>query len=318
MLRRQLYVLNKNKGFCTRVWSRKQSVLLNDTDGVKRPMRYVDVGNRDDPHPLVFLSGTAQNIDTFSPHIRALSKTRRLIVPELRCQGETELLSSEANIRQHVSDFEQFMSIIGVFDPSDPVASKTLDVIGFSFGGRVASALAAYRPKMIHRLSVSCIPLHRPALGRTVMTSWLHSLRRGGVVSCYWSFLVNGYSERFLARYENKLPDFITNIEKANPHPSRLIDLIENSLLNSDDEAYHMSHCVKLITCPVQIISATGDRIAGLESVHDLARSIDTCASYVELEGGHLVPYELPVLWRKHVVEFFNRSDDEASQFISM
>jgi pimeloyl-ACP methyl ester carboxylesterase len=283
---------------------------MSDIDGVKRPLRCLDVGDKDDPHPIVFLGGTAQSIDTFSCHVRAISKSRRLIVPELRCQGETELLSEYATIEQHVQDVAQLLLHLGVHNPLDEKLCRPVDLVGFSFGGRVGAAVAAYRPELVHRLSITGIPLHRPAMGCSIMQSWLEALKLGHVRSCYWSFLVNGYSADFISKYEHQLPKFIQNIERSNPHPQMLVDLLENSLLERDNrvinESYRVSACAELIRCPVQVIAASQDRIAGLDAVRELAEKIGQHATFVEIEGGHLAPFEMPVEWRNHVLNFLS------------
>lgn len=281
--------------------------MIPDLDGIKRGVRFLDIGSRDDPHPIVILSGTAQNIDTYSPQFRALSKSRRLIIPELRCQGETQLLTKGTTMGDFVDDLEKILVALNLHQPDNPAASRTVDLVGFSFGGRVGMAAAAYKGHLVHKLSVSCVPLRRPALGCSIMHSWLQSLRHGEARSCYWSFLVNGYSERFIERHQRQFPLFVENISMGNPDPARLVDLLENTLLSADEAGDHsVLECARRIRCPVQVFSASDDRIAGLEAVLSLARAIDSCGYYVELTGGHLAPFESPVLWRNHLMEFLN------------
>lgn len=136
---------------------------IKDIDGVYRKVRYIDVGVRDDPNPIVMLGGTAQTIDTFGPHLRSISRIRRLIIPELRCQGSTELLSSYCTMEQQVEDFDAIMHNLGIIHVNDAHGmkiNKKIDIVGFSFGGRVAMSLAAYR-KYINRLSVTGVPYTR-------------------------------------------------------------------------------------------------------------------------------------------------------------
>ena len=51
-------------------------------------INYIDIGQDDILPPLVILGGTAQTINSYGPHILNISKSRRLIIPELRCQGK--------------------------------------------------------------------------------------------------------------------------------------------------------------------------------------------------------------------------------------
>ena len=131
-----------------------------DVDGVKRKVFYVDMGVDSTHPPLVLLCGTAQTVNTFSPHFRQISKQRRLIIVELRCQGMTELLSEYGTIDQHVKDFHQIIV--------QHLGLKHIHLAGFSFGGRVSLAIAALHPELVGRLSVTGVPLERPALGEIV------------------------------------------------------------------------------------------------------------------------------------------------------
>jgi hypothetical protein len=87
---------------------------IRDVDGVKRKIYYVDLGTDKSNVPLVILVGTAQTVNSFSPHHRQIAKTRRLIIIELRCQGMTELLSEYGSIEQHVKDFILIMNVLGL------------------------------------------------------------------------------------------------------------------------------------------------------------------------------------------------------------
>lgn len=284
----------------------KKTIALEDIDGVFRTLRYVDIGDNKDPHPIVILGGTAQSIDTFASHLRAFSKNRRLILPELRFQGDTKLIvNNEIQIKTLIEDFEKFLIGMNIYNKC------TIDLIGFSFGGRVAMAIAAYKNNLIHKLSINCVPLIRPTLGLCIMNSWHMSLKNNELKSCYWSFLINGYSEKFINKNYNQFENFIGNIMKSNPNPQKIIHLLENTILNIDDnEEYNVKKCSELIKCPVQIIGANEDRIAGTNHVYDLYINIKShnknICNYIVMDGGHLVPFENPIVWRNHILEFFN------------
>ena len=136
-----------------------------DVDSVKRKVYYIDMGTDSIKPPLVILCGTAQTVNTFSPHFRQISKERRLIIIELRCQGMTELLSEYGTIDQHVKDFHKIIV--------DHLGLRLIHLAGFSFGGRVSLAIAAMHPELVGRLSVTGVPLERPALGNSLILSLL-------------------------------------------------------------------------------------------------------------------------------------------------
>ena len=111
-------------------------VKIQDKDGEIRNINYLDIGTNVSLPPLVIIPGTAQSISTYMQHIKQMSKSRRVIVPELRCQGLITDLSPEyATINQCSDDFKLFVDSLNV---------SICDVIGFSFGGRRVALIIFY------------------------------------------------------------------------------------------------------------------------------------------------------------------------------
>lgn len=270
-----------------------------DVDGVYRNMRYLDIGNDRTLPPIIILGGTAQTISTFHPHVRPISKNRRLIIPELRCQGETDLLSQYATIQQHVKDLHVLLDAINV---------NRIQLSGYSFGGRIGIAFSAKYETIVDKLSVTAVPLIRPMMGNLILKSWQDGLLRNNLRECAWSFMLNGYSERFLEKYADRIPSFVDLVIKNNKDPKKLLDLLIYSNV-PDDDPYSVMKCAEKIKCPVQIIAATKDRIAGLMAVSELAKVLSQTSHnvlYHEVDTGHLAPFEQPNEWRKLILEFFN------------
>lgn len=120
--------------------------------------------------PLVLLGGTSQVINSWIGHHRQLSKERNLINYELRGQGRHNTLNlNNVSIPQHIKDFENL--IVDKLRISKPV-----DLCGFSFGGRVALAIAAKKPNLVRRVVLTGVPLTRNAEGRLIFRGWLNAL----------------------------------------------------------------------------------------------------------------------------------------------
>jgi pimeloyl-ACP methyl ester carboxylesterase len=206
---------------------------------------HVDPPNSSSYPPLIILGGTGQTVDTYAPHIRALSKERRLLIIELRCQGRTELLSEYGTVQQQVSDIKQIL---------DKLKIEKCDLLGFSFGGRVGLAVASKMNGVVNKLTVTGVPLRRPALGQIILKSWHDSLKLNEMRSCAWSFLINGYSEKFLNKFATKLSLFVDIIIKSND-PKRLFHLLEHSHVVDDSHPFSVPNCLATITCLTQVCS---------------------------------------------------------------
>jgi pimeloyl-ACP methyl ester carboxylesterase len=269
-----------------------------DVDSNFREVTYIDIGQNKNPllPPLMVLCGTAQTVNTYTQHLRTLTASRRVIIPELRCQGTTELLSKFGSMEQHCNDVTSIMKSLGL---------NKVDLIGFSFGGRVALSLAAHKPHLVRKLSVTGVPLVRSSLGRFVLESWRQSLENNNIRDCAWSFILNGYSEEFIDKNQKALQTYVDIIVQSNPQPSRILDLITYSHVSDDCPLYSIPACVDRVQCPTQVIAGTSDRIAGFQNTKDLSAAIRN-SIFTEMSAGHLVPFERPIDWRQNVLSFMN------------
>ena len=73
---------------------------------------------------MVILGGAAQTLFSWLPHYKDLAKGRRLIIPEMRCQGKTELNPANATMKQLVSDFRNLMINLNIEKTNSVVISS--------------------------------------------------------------------------------------------------------------------------------------------------------------------------------------------------
>ena len=211
------------------------------------------------------------------------------------------MLSTFGTIQQHCEDIKTFLQTIHI---------DKIHLSGYSFGGRVGLAFAHHYSSYVSKLSITAVPLVRPNLGNLILKSWQDGLQRNNLRECAWSFMLNGYSASFLDKYSDRIPTFVDMVISNNKDPKKLLDLLVYSHVG-DDDPYSVKQCAEKILCPAQIIGATEDRIAGFETVADLAKVIELSSSpskvsFHEINAGHLAPFEQPTQWRKLMLEFFN------------
>ena len=90
--------------------------------------------------------------------------------------------------------------------------------------------------------------------------------------------------------------------------PGKLLDLISYSHEDDNlDTTFGVRQSASRLTQKkIQIIAAEEDRIAsaqGSARLHEELRDRNDCM-YVEMEGGHLVPFENPRAWRNLILDF--------------
>ena len=121
-----------------------------------------------------------------------------------------------------------------------------------------------------------------------ILKSWEEGLAAGNIKECAWSFLLNGYSGSFIEKHYKKIPDFVNNIVKAN-NATSLYHLLALSHISDPTDKFSTLSCAEIIKSiskiPVQIIAANQDRIAGTDSVKQLADLI-SCVEFEVMSSG--------------------------------
>ena len=71
----------------------------------------------------------------------------------------------------------------------DELGIDTLDLCGFSYGGRVALQMAAAQPNRVKKLVLTSTSLGAGTVARLVVESWLKAIDEGGLEALGWSAL---------------------------------------------------------------------------------------------------------------------------------
>ncbi len=254
--------------------------------------------------PLIILGGAAQTIFSWLPHYRSILKGRRLIIPEMRCQGKTELLSEHTRMDVLIEDFANLLHALGL---------QRVDLAGFSYGGRVALAVAAHRPELVHRLSVTGVCTDRGGLGKSILESWRRAFDRGNLEEAGWSFVLNGYSNRFIEQNADKIETHVDMVVKSND-VQKLRHLYAVHVPESDP--YSVRSCVQRLQQEgrvrnIQILAGLEDRITSVEGTRQMSQYLRQNSSlrlsYTEFAAGHLAPFEMPGQWRSALLSFLDQ-----------
>ena len=253
--------------------------------------------------PIVLIGGTSQTIASLLGHHTPLANISGsgLLQYELRGQGKTTTLPlDDCSLARHVEDFDAVLDY-----HSDFTKDGKVDLCGFSFGGRVALAIAAERPHRIRKIVCTGVPADRGATGRLILKQWLRSLERGDLTNFIWQSISDGHSERFLNRHESRLKDWVASAVASNSaeaihaivgqthtddieHPYHTINLAQKALENGLDQKDAL------------FLVGDQDRIASPKQCEILA-NLGHWKFDVIQGAGHSVPIEQPRLWRDAV-----------------
>ena len=245
--------------------------------------------------PLVLLGGMTQTLSSWSGQLRPLSAGRRVIAYEGRGQGQSALSVADASPPRLIADFCALMDALGI--------DAAVDLCGFSFGGRLALAIAAAHPERVRRLVISGVGAGRGALGRVIVQGWRAALATGDLEALAWVSLADTLGPDYLARHEAMLPAFVKATVQRNDYAG-VRALFEQAM---DEAAGASSAPLALaprIRAPTLVIGGELDRLAPPAEVRALAEAFAPAAAARILAGvGHTVAIEAPEAWRAAVLE---------------
>ncbi|MDP2860991.1 MAG: alpha/beta fold hydrolase, partial [bacterium] len=108
---------------------------------------YFDIGSGE---PVIFFSGGGAGALTYRRHLELLSKKYRVFAPDLPCFGDADAPKTPWGFDDYGEYFKIFIESLSL---------DKLAVIGHSFGGGVALAVAARTPKVTRLILANCAGL---------------------------------------------------------------------------------------------------------------------------------------------------------------
>ncbi len=202
---------------------------------------------------------------------------------------------------------EDFAGLLHELRARGVLSSGKVDLVGFSFGARVAASIAAHCPDLVHRVVLTGIPADRGPLGRTILKAWLATLGTGNLEAFVWQSIVDGHSESFLRQHESRLEGWVASAIRQN-RCDAIHALVQNT--HFDDPA-HPQHTTSLVRKAREngveglLIGASLDRLAPAEEVQRLAEVARWPCEIID-GAGHSVPIEKPQHWRGVVGHFLD------------
>jgi pimeloyl-ACP methyl ester carboxylesterase len=322
--------------------------------------------------PLILLGGIAQTKSSWDHHLTSLSKNRKVIVYECLGQGrgggETmatktvttmtpddnninknkNIINNNKNICDAYSLPAQAQRLLETLDNMNNIISADndndndnyVDIVGFSFGGRVAMAAACLQQHQqevqqqqqptshnnkirIRKLHLTGVGCNRSDFGHLAVKSF-HDIIHNDISlrSFAWSILLSTYSSKYLYNLsENKLERFIDHICSTN-NPMGLLAILEQAEINDITDPWHVINMADRIVnensnnnnnnnniMDGKLCVGEFDNMAPINEVELLRKKLQWETPIDILSDcGHAAVMEKPRAWRESVISFL---DDE-------
>lgn len=246
--------------------------------------------------PLVLLGGMTQTVASWGGHLRPFAERRLVVAYETRGQGSTELDVTDCSPARHVEDFVELVRALELPTP--------LDLCGFSFGGRIALAIAVSRPDLVRRLVVSGVAHERGVLGRLIVRSWMATLRTGDLEALAWVSLPDILGPSYLEKNEQLIESIVKTTVQRNDFAG-IKALFDQTMDLEPDSRWQPSHLAEHVRCPALVMGGALDRIA---PPHEVAALASRLRAPVEIfpDAGHTIPIEVALPWRQRVERFLD------------
>lgn len=254
----------------------------------------------DERPPLLLIGGMTQTLASWGAHLRPLSARRECIVYEARGQGLTELPLDDCSLPQHVEDFAALLEALALRSP--------VDLCGFSFGGRVASAIAATRPELLRRVGICGVGLDRSVVARLIVQGWIAALATGDLEALARVSLPDILGPAYLARHEGSIEAMVRASMDRNRYDGVLALMRQTQQLGPDSPWTTAALAERMAAAGVDAWCCGGalDRLAAPDDVRALADRIGATATILD-DVGHTVAIEAAQAWRDAFEAFLDR-----------
>ena len=292
----------------------------------------------------MLLGGTAQTIGSWVGQVPGLSREREVIAVELRGQGlaNPALPINDVRLSVQVEDLRSLFREAEIGSS----ANRPVDLIGFSFGGRVALKYAGSVPEDVNAVSATSVSNKR-GVGKVILQSWASLLGEGATrgsgrdggnhnhddadddarrLSAFaWSSILNTHSPEFIEKNEKRIEGWVRMVAGANsraglhailtqthggdvPHTAAGSAAVSRAGSSSSDDP---DEPLKL----ARACGAAGIRGQLITGGKDLICDAASAPRLAEAAGfelhcfadcAHAVPLESPLEWRREVLRFLD------------
>jgi pimeloyl-ACP methyl ester carboxylesterase len=279
-----------------------------------RPCLIVPATSKELYPTLFLLGGIAQSASSWEHQLPSLSRNRRVVVYE--CLGQGRGINDDGVKSDNIVDFtnvslpfqaEMFLEALEeVCGFNDPV-----DIAGFSFGGRVAMAVASMRHDRIRKLHLTGVGSDRSDYGHLAIESFKDVIKGDPSLRSFaWAVLLATYSPAYLRQISMDMRERFLYHIMSNNTPNGLLALLEQAEVTEENDPFHVVQMGGRLGTKVVSKLCVGehDRMAPVDQVLQLAGKLRNQDVDVIPNCGHAVAVEASRAWKDSVISFFNET----------
>lgn len=256
----------------------KEASFLRLPDG--RRLVYDLRDGPDDRPVVVFLNGLSQTTVAWGLQVHRLKGECRTLTYDAAGQGRSDLPPEGWRPADQARDLLHLLDALGL---------SRVDLVGFSYGSRIALRAALADPARVRRLVLAGCAHRETALRRWIVQAWMDALADGGMERVFRVVTPMIVGEDWLARHEDRYDNMLRAFSRRND-PEGMRRLMCDSTLPGGDLAAELSH----VTQPTLVLRGELDLVVPAWLNHELVALLPD-ARYAECpRAGHTVAIEEP------------------------
>lgn len=249
-------------------------------DGRTLRFDYRDQAEETHP-PVVFVNGLSQTTVAWGLQVRRLAGVRNTLTYDAAGQGESSLPPEGSRPEDHADDLVQLLAYLGL---------ERVDLVGFSFGGRVSLRLALRQPDLVRRLVLAGCAHRETAVRRWIVKGWYDALESGGMDRLFRLVTPMVLGEGWLSKNERQQANMLRAFKLRND-PEGVRRLLLDTLLPDGGLSEKQ---VGSIDVPTLVMRGADDLVVSRALNEELARWLPD-GRYVEgKKSGHSIAIERP------------------------
>lgn len=234
----------------------------------------------DDAPTVVFLNGLSQTIVAWGIQVRRLDGLANTLCLDALGQGRSDIPPDVHRPRDHAEDLLHLLRALDLRD---------VDLVGFSFGSRIALRAAIAEPARFRRLVIAGCAHRETVLRRWIVGSWLDALDEGGPAHVFRVVTPLIVGERWLAKHEGSVDAMVNAFTRRND-PDGMRRLLADSVLPDGDLVDELT----AIHHPTLVVRGEHDLVVPRDVARELAVALPS-AVYAECpDVGHTIAIEDP------------------------
>jgi pimeloyl-ACP methyl ester carboxylesterase len=249
-------------------------------------------GGSPDAPVVAFLNGLSQTTVAWGLQTQRLRGVRATLCHDAAGQGKSDPAPAGHRPAGHARDLLHLCDALGV---------AKLDLVGFSFGSRIALRTALAAPDRVRRMVLVGCAHRETVLRRWTVQGWLDALEKGGVEHVFQIVTPQIVGDTWLARNEHNRANMLRAFAQRNT-PEGMRRLLMDTLLPGGDLVDEL----RTLRHPALVVRGDGDAVVSPELTRELVSLLPNARLAECADSGHTVAIEQPDWFAETVRAFLD------------